>query len=186
LLPVPDIEKLRTRARQAIGNLACGGVDVAVSERGDLAAAGYVANQADRDRIAAGLKAPPDVGQVDNAIEVKTWPLCEVLGVLHEEVAIEVGGPSAPRIDPGGPYHEGKDPLNLTVTPLRDGYLYVDYIDAANEDPTERYALHLLPSPLRDSNNFVKAGRSWSSARCPKRRSTFSMSPLAPTWSLPS
>ena len=160
LLPVPDIEKLRTRAREAVGNLACGGVDVAVSERGDLAAAGYVANEADRDRIAAALRAMPEVGQVDNAIEVKTWPLCEVLDVLHEEVAIEVGGPSAPRIDPGGPYHEGKDPLNLTVTPLRDGYLYVDYIDAANEDPAERYALHLLPSPLRDSNNFVKAGES--------------------------
>jgi len=177
LLSAPDIEKLRTRARDAVGNLACASVNVAVSERGDMAASGYVGSEADRAKAVAALTALPRVGRVDNAIEVRTWPLCEVSSVVSG-AAIDVGGPSAPRIDPGGPYHEGKDPLNLTVTPLRDGYLYVDYVDAANPDPKQRYVLHLLPSPLRDPNNYVKAGESVVIGSLPKEKGYIFNPPL--------
>jgi len=174
LLPqVPDVAKLRSEAQGAVGSLECAGVVVDVSAQGDIAASGYVASEADRAKAVAALTALPQVGRVDNAIEVKTWPLCEVLGVLQGQVAIDVGGPSAPRIDPAGPYHEGKDPLNLTITPLQDGYLYVDYIDAANDDPNKRYALHLLPSPLRDPNNYVKAGERVVIGSLPKEKQIY-------------
>jgi len=177
LLPqVPDVAKLRSEAQDAVGSLGCAGVVVDVSARGDIAASGYVASEADRAKAAAALAALPQVGRVDNAIEVKTWPLCEVLDVLHEEVAIGVGGPSAPRIDPGGAYRV-KSTLKLTVTPLHDGYLYVDYIDAAAEDPAERYVLHLLPSPLRDPNNHVKAGEQVVIGTLPKEKTTYVFNP---------
>jgi hypothetical protein len=177
LLPqVPDVAKLRSQAQKAVGGLECAGVLVDVSEQGDIAASGFVGSEADRARAAAALAALPQVGRVDNAIEVQTPPLCEVLGVL-QGVALNIGGPSAPRIDPGGPYHEGKDPLNLTVTPPRDGYLYVDYIDAANEDPKQRYVLHLLPSPLRDPNNHVKAGAPVVIGSLPKEKEIYRFNP---------
>ncbi len=174
LLPqVPDVPKLRSDAQRAVGSLGCAGVLVDVSAQGDIAASGYVGSDTDRAKAVAALAALPQVGRVENAIEVKPWPLCGVLDVLRQDVAIDVGGQSALRIDPGGPYHEGKDSLNLTVTPLRDGYLYVDYIDAANEDPTKRYAIHLLPSPLRDPNNYVKAGESVVIGLLPKEKEIY-------------
>jgi hypothetical protein len=177
LLPqVPDVEKLRSQAQKAVGSLACAGVLVDVSAQGDIAASGFVGSEADRAQAAAALAALPQVGRVDNAIEVQTPPLCEVLGVL-QGAALDIGGPSAPRIDPGGPYHEGKDPLNLTVTPRRDGYLYVDYIDAANEDPKQRYVLHLLPSPLRDPNNHVKAGAPVVIGSLPREQEIYRFNP---------
>jgi serine/threonine protein kinase len=169
LPPVRDVAKLREQAENAVRTLECAGVRVDVSDQGDIAASGYVGSEADRAKVVAALAALPKVGRVDNAIEVKTWPLCEVSSVLYG-AAVDVGGPSAPRIDPGGPYHEGMDPLNLTVTPLRDGYLYVDYVDAANPDPKKRYVLHLLPSPLRDPNNYVKAGEPIVIGSLPKEK----------------
>jgi eukaryotic-like serine/threonine-protein kinase len=178
LLPqVPDVPKLRSEAQEAVGNLRCAGVLVDVSAQGDISASGYVGSETDRAKVAAALAALPQVGRVDNAMEVQPWPLCGVLDVLREQVAIELGGPSAPRIDPGGAYHEGRDPLNLTVTPLRDGYLYVDYIDAANEDPKQRYVLHLLPSPLRDPNNHVKAGEPVVIGSLPKEKEIYRFNP---------
>jgi serine/threonine protein kinase len=179
LLPqVPDVAKLRSEAQAAVGGLGCAGVAVDVSAQGDIAASGYVGTEADRAKAVAALAALPQVGRVNNAIEVQTWPLCGVLDAVYQGAAIDVGGPTAPRIDPGGPYHEGKDPLNLTVTPLRDGYLYVDYIDAANKDPKKRYALHLLPSPLRDPNNYVKAGESVVIGSLPREKSYVFNQPL--------
>ena len=178
LLPqAPDVPKLRSQAQSAVGGLQCAGVVVQVSEQGDIAASGYVGSEADRAKALAALAALPQVGHVDNAIEVQTWPLCGVLDAVHKGAAIEIGGAAAPRIDPGGPYHEGRDPLKLTVIAQRSGYLYVDYIDAANPDPKQRYALHLLPSPLRDPNNYVKAGDRVVIGSLPKEKEIYRFNP---------
>jgi hypothetical protein len=178
LLPqAPDVAKLRSEAQSAVGSLQCAGVVVQVSEQGDIAASGYVGSEADRAKALAALAALPQVGHVDNAIDVQTWPLCGVLDAVYRGAAIEIGGAAAPRIDPGGPYHEGRDPLKLTVTAQRSGYLYVDYIDAANPDPKQRYALHLLPSPLRDPNNYVKAGERVVIGSLPKEKEIYRFNP---------
>ncbi len=178
LLPqVPDVAKLREEAEAVARSLQCAGVEIAVSDRGDISASGYAGSEADRDKAIAALGTLPQVGRVDNAIAVQTWPLCEVLDVLHGDAAIEIGGQLASRIDPGGPYHEGRDPLNLTVTPVQDGYLYVDYIDAAAENSAERYALHLLPSPLRDPNNYVKAGEPVVIGSLPSEKKIYRFNP---------
>ena len=115
---------------------------------------------------------------MDNAIEVQTRPLCKVLGVLQESVAVDAGGPSAPRIDPGGPYHEGKDLLNLTITPSRDGYSLCRLHRCRQRRPKE--ALR-SPSdaelPLRDPNNYVKAGKRVVIGSLPKEREIYVFNP---------
>ena len=167
LLSGPDIEKLRTRAGEAIGNLSCAGVDVAVSDRGEITAAGYVGTQADRDRVTDVLTGLAKAGQVKNVVAVMTTPLCDALDVFREETAYNVA--AAPRIDPGGAggvYYE-KDKLKVTVTAMSDGYLYIDYVDAKNDpsyvpdkpDELDEYVLHLLPNSLwRKEQRRVKAG----------------------------
>lgn len=169
LLPqVPDVAKLRSQAQDVVGRLGCAGVVAAVSDRGDIVTSGYVANETDRTKLFADLKALPQVGRVDNTVAVMTPPLCEALGVLHEETAYNVA--NAPRIDPGGEggvyYASDTATLRVTVTANSDGYLYVDYVDGKN-DPSykpkkpepDQYVLHLLPnSDWRKEERYVKAG----------------------------
>jgi serine/threonine protein kinase len=168
LLPqVPDVEKLRSEAQKAVGSLGCADVLVDVSARGDIAASGYVASEADRATVSANLNALPQVGQVSNAVKVMTPPLCEALALLQEDTAYNAA--AAPRIDPGGAggvYYE-KQNLKVTVTAMSDGYLYVDYVDAKN-DPSyvpkdrnefDQYVIHLLPNDhWRKDERRVKAG----------------------------
>ncbi len=156
LLPhVPNVAKLRSDAERAVQGPSCVGVRVDVSDTGDIAASGYVASQADRDKAAARLAALPDVGRVDNAVVVMARPLCDVLDVLRANTAFDQG---LPALNPGGVaavYSEG-DHIQVTVTapPGFNGYLYVDYIDA-----TERYVLHLLPNTNFRPENRVTAGQ---------------------------
>ncbi len=155
LLPqVPDVAKLRNDAPRAVQGLSCAGIRVDVSDAGRIAASGYVASEADRNKAAARLAALPNAGQIDNAVVVMTPPLCQVLDVLRAETAFALG---APGLDPGGVagvYREG-DHIKVAVTAPAgfDGYLYVDYIDA-----TDRYVLHLLPNNDFRKNNRVSAG----------------------------
>jgi eukaryotic-like serine/threonine-protein kinase len=165
--PVPDIAKLREDAQRLVQNLSCSGVQVDVSDRGDITASGYVGSEADRTSTAEQLRKLPDVGQIDNALVVMKRPLCDALGVVREETAY--GAATAPRIDPGGVggvYRAGEN-LKLTVTAMADGYLYIDYIDVENEPDyipvqpgeTDRYVLHLLPNDRwRKTETLVKAG----------------------------
>jgi len=155
LLPqVPDVAKLRNDAARAVQGLSCAGIRVDVSDAGQIAASGYVASEADRNKAAARLAALPNAGQIDNAVVVMTPPLCQVLDVLRAETAFALG---APGLDPGGVagvYREG-DHIKVAVTAPAgfDGYLYVDYIDA-----TDHYVLHLLPNNDFRRNNRVSAG----------------------------
>jgi serine/threonine-protein kinase len=155
LLPqVPDVAKLRNDAARAVQGLSCAGIRVDVSDAGQIAASGYVASEADRNKAAARLAALPNTGQIDNAVVVMTPPLCQVLDVLRAETAFALG---VPGLDPGGVagvYREG-DHIKVAVTAPAgfDGYLYVDYIDA-----TDRYVLHLLPNNDFRRNNRVSAG----------------------------
>ena len=155
LLPqVPDAAKLRNDAARAVQGLSCAGISVDVSDAGRIAASGYVASEADRNKAAALLAALPNAGQIDNAVVVMAPPLCQALDVLRAETAFALG---APGLDPGGVagvYREG-DHIKVAVTAPAgfDGYLYVDYIDA-----TDRYVLHLLPNNDFRKNNRVSAG----------------------------
>jgi len=166
-VPVPDIPRLREEAQRLVGTLPCAGVQIDVSDRGDITASGYVGSETDRVATTERLGALPDAGRIENAIVVMKHPLCDALDVLRDATAF--GAAAAPRIDPGGVagvYREG-DNLKLTVTAMSDGYLYVDYVDAENEasyvptEPgeTDRYVLHLLPNDRwRANERSVKAG----------------------------
>jgi hypothetical protein len=84
------------------------------------------------------------------------WPLCEMLGVIHDETSLRESDPGSPQIDPGGAIgtYFVNDLLKPTITSRfpDDGYLYVDYIDGAQD-----LVQHLVPSQFRP-NNAVHPG----------------------------
>jgi serine/threonine protein kinase len=167
LLPqVPDVAKLRRDAEQAVEGATCAGVRVDVSDSGDIRASGYVASPAARDEAVARLATLPDVGRVDNAVVVMARPLCDVLDVLRAHTTFDRGLPvlgvaavyrqgDAVQATATTVYREG-DHIQVTVTapPGFDGYLYVDYIDAA-----EGYVIHLLPNGNFRPDNRVTGGQ---------------------------
>jgi len=174
MLPVaPDVAKLAADARRAVQDLTCSQVRIDVAENGDATASGYVGTEADIQRAVAEIAAVPGMGSVTNGIVVMKRPLCDALGVLAAQAALDQ--PAAPRLDPGGAagvYREG-DHLRVgaTATAAFDGYLYVDYYDAA-----ERYVVHLLPNELRPDNR-VKAGQQVVIGTLPEEMKNYTVSP---------
>ena len=84
-------------------------------------------------------------------------PLCEVLGILHDQTASAPNGAGVPQIDPGGALgtYFTNQGLKLGVTataPYEGGYLYVDYIDGQ-----EGYVVHLYPNEFRPIKT-IRAG----------------------------
>jgi hypothetical protein len=176
LLPLaPDIETLRGEAQRAVESLSCAGVGTEISETGDIAASGYVATEADRIKAGTLLAALPNVGRVDNGIAVMSWPLCEALDVLRARTTFSLGQPGTPLIEPGGDdgvYREGEHLLiGVTAPASRDGYLYVDYLDAA-----EGYVVHLLPNDMR-TDNRVRAGERIVIGALPQEAEKYTVSP---------
>ncbi len=176
LLPLaPNIERLRDEAQRAVQDLSCASVETDVSDTGDITASGYVATEADRVKAGALLTALPDVGRVDNAVAVMSWPLCEALDVLRERTVFNSGQPGTPGIEPGGDdgvYREGEHLLiGITAPTSQDGYLYVDYLDAA-----EDYVVHLLPNDMR-GNNRVRAGERIVIGTLPQEAAKYTVSP---------
>jgi hypothetical protein len=152
-----DIDKLRDDANRAVQGLSCAGVQIDVAAGGNVTASGYAGSEADREKIAQLLQTVPNVGRIDNAVVVMTWPLCETLDILHTRTAHDPAPPLAPVIDPGGTggVYRLDDHIKVTikVPPTADGYLYVDSIDAQTQN-----VIHLLPNYMR-SENRVKAGQ---------------------------
>jgi len=176
MLPVPpDVSKLAADARRAVEGLSCARVRVDVAQNGDATASGYVGTEADRKRAMDGIAAVPGIGQVANSVAVMKWPLCEALGVLDEQATIGADQPAAPLLDPGGTegtYREGDHlKIGVTATSAYDGYLYVDYVDAA-----EHYVVHLLPNELRPDNR-VKAGQQVVIGTLPDEMKNYTVSP---------
>jgi hypothetical protein len=172
---LPDIQKLRDDAQRAVQGLSCAGVGIDVSDTGDIAASGYVGTEADRAKAGALLAALPDVGRVDNAVAVMSWPLCEALDVLRQRTVFHLGPPRTPAIDPGGTdgvYREGDHLLiGVTAPSSYDGYLYVDYLDAA-----EGYVVHLLPNEMRRDNS-ARAGQQIVIGTLPQEVAKYTVSP---------
>ena len=176
MLPVPpDVSKLAADARRAVQDLSCARIRVDVAQDGDATASGYVGTEADRKRAIDDIAAVPGIGQVANSVAVMKWPLCEALGVLDEQATIGPNQPAAPRLDPGGAagtYREGDHlKIGVSATSAYDGYLYVDYVDAA-----EHYVVHLLPNELRPDNR-VKAGQQVVIGTLPEEMKNYTVSP---------
>jgi serine/threonine protein kinase len=176
LLPVvPDPARIRRDAQKAIANLSCSGIRIEVSGSGDVAASGYVASNADRNKVTEQLGRVPDVGRIENAVTVMQRPLCQILDVLATATAFSFGPGNALAIDPGGAagvYRRG-DHINVTVTaPPTDGFLYVDYVDAA-----EKYVIHLLPNDRFRPENRIRARERVVIGSTPQESSTYVIQP---------
>jgi hypothetical protein len=152
-----DTEGIKTEIGKRLEALRCATVNVAVSQdylfRTNVQLSGIVSVDDDVQN-AAELARVRDVASVGNALQVVPWPFCEVINTVQTTV----GNPApqaAPRIDSDHPDMVFKDGdrlvLKVGMTPLFDGYLYVDYIDG---DGT---VAHMLPNP-RHQDNKAKAG----------------------------
>jgi hypothetical protein len=173
-IPVPDIAKLRENAQRLVEGFSCAGIQLDVSDAGDIAAGGYVGSEADRTSAGDQLGKLPDVGRVDNAIVAMPWPLCGALEAVRPQTAFNLGLPVTPGIEPGGDngvYHEGDHLLIGVTAPAFDGYLYVDYFDAA-----EKYVVHLLPNDIRPDNR-VRAGQHVVIGTLPSEVEKYKVSP---------
>jgi eukaryotic-like serine/threonine-protein kinase len=163
--PIPEpqppqtdkIALLTAAATAALQGFQCAELSPRVSQSGDIEVTGYVASASDGQRVTAQLHALPNVGQVSNHAAVMQRPLCELLGILHDQTSSGPNAAGVPQIDPGGAlgtYFTGQG-LKLGVTPTapyEGGYLYVDYIDGQ-----EGYIVHLYPNEFRPIKT-IRAG----------------------------
>ena len=172
---VPDVGKLTADARRAVKDLSCSQVRVDVAQSGDATASGYVGAESDSQKALAGIAAVPGIGNVTNGIIVMKPPLCDALGLLAQQASLGPEQAGAPQVDPGGiggVYREGDHlKVGVTATSSFDGYLYIDYYDAA-----ERYVVHLLPNELRPDNR-VKAGQQVVIGTLPEEIKNYTVSP---------
>jgi hypothetical protein len=169
-----DLNRLRDDANRAVQGLSCAGVRIDAAASGDITASGYAGSEADRDKVARLLQGVPNVGRVENAVAVMPWPLCGAMDVVREQAAFNLGLPQGPGIDPGGAngvYREGDHLLISVTAPDVDGYLYLDYYDAA-----EKYVVHLLPNEIRPDNR-VRAGQQVVIGTLPREQEKYRVSP---------
>jgi hypothetical protein len=154
----PDIDALTRAAQAAIKGFDCSGLSVQVTQTAQIDVVGYVASDADRQQVVSRLQGLPDAGRVTDRTAVMQWPLCEAIGVVHDETFSVPGDSAIPQIDPGGRaglYFEGESlRIDVTNTPLYDGYLYIDYIDGKGG-----YVVHLFPTELRPNNSVRKSAK---------------------------
>jgi len=145
------IALLKQGAEAALQGFQCAQLSARVSQTGDIDLTGFVGTEADKQQIAAQLQGLPNVGRVNDLLAVMEWPLCEILGILHDDTSSRPNDPGSPQIDPGGrlgTYFYG-DQLNAIITSRfpDEGYLYVDYVDGGQD-----LVQHLLPSTFRPDN----------------------------------
>jgi hypothetical protein len=169
-----DVAKLRDDANRAVQGLSCADVRIDASASGDITASGFAGSEADREQVTRLLQGVPKVGRIDNAVAVMPWPLCGAMDAVREQAAFNLGLPQTPGIDPGGAngvYLAGDHLLIGVTAPDFDGYLYLDYYDAA-----EKYVVHLLPNEMRPDNR-VRAGQQIVVGTLPQEKKSYEVRP---------
>jgi len=106
------------------------------------------------DSGVARLAGLPNAGPVTPDIAILPPPLCQVLDALPASAVLAANDALAPRLSVGGDrgvYHDGETLLVTVGAPSAyDGYLYIGYIDGA-----EQIVIHLLPNDLRPDNHVI-------------------------------
>jgi len=140
---------------QALSGFDCASLSATLSKDMRITISGYVASDADLQKLSSKLADVGRVAEVVNRATVAGWPSCEVLDILHQKTGASADRAALPAVVP---YQHGtayaadeKLVIEATASPLFDGYLYVDFIQ---HDGT---VLHMLPGPDR-ANNAVSAG----------------------------
>jgi hypothetical protein len=112
---------------------------------------------------------------VTPGIAVIPPPLCQVLDVVPAKAVLAANAPAAPQLAVGGDhgvYHDGDHLLVSVTAPMAyDGYLYIDYVDGA-----ENIVAHLLPNDLR-SDSHVIAGQQIVIGKLPQEIARYGFRP---------
>jgi hypothetical protein len=119
---------------------------------------GYVGRDDDKQQVAAQLANLSNAGRVNSALTVMDWPLCEMLGILHTQTAWRQSDPGVPQIEAGGElgtyFTNDRLKPTITATSLYDGYLYIDYVDGADDA-----VVHLSPNDIRPDDLVPKGSK---------------------------
>lgn len=135
---------------QALSGFDCASLSATLSKDMKITISGYVASDADLQKLGTKLAAFEKVAAIANQARVAGWPSCEVLDILQHKASLPADRAALPAV---GPFQHGsayvadeKLVIEAEATSLYDGYLYVDFIQ---HDGT---VLHMLPGEA------VKAG----------------------------
>jgi hypothetical protein len=150
---------VKSDVARRLDGLRCSTIAVDVSKdflfRTNVRLSGVVSTD-DDVASAADLAHLRDVSKVSSSLQVVPWPFCEVINAVQTTIG-PAPAQGAPAIDGDHPDMVWKDGdrlvLDVAMTSLFDGYLYVDFID---DDGT---VAHMLPNP-RHADNKLKAGQS--------------------------
>ncbi len=151
LRPPPSVAALRAALTMATTGYQCASLDYAVGPDSAVRISGYVANRDDIAQLRRVVGTIHGVAKLDFAVQLRIWPYCAVLGMLHGLLAHPPRGAASLALLPTSDAAHLGDPLVVDLrTPSFDGYVYVDYFDS------EGQVLHLFPNS-RDRLNFRPA-----------------------------
>jgi len=171
----PDLARLAADANAALAGFDCARLQAAVSPPAAIAVSGYVGAEADAKAAVARVALVPSAGVVTPNIAVIPPPLCQVLDVMPAPAVLAANTAVAPQLAVGGNhgvYRDGDHLLvSVTAPAAYDGYLYVDYVDGA-----ENIVAHLLPNDLR-ADNHVIAGQQILIGKMPQELARYGFRP---------
>ncbi|MGH7063671.1 MAG: serine/threonine-protein kinase [Stellaceae bacterium] len=151
LRPPPSEAALRAALTAATTGYQCASLDYAVGPDRAVRISGYVDSRDDIAQLRRMVGTIQGVAKLDFAVQLRIWPYCAVLGMLHGLRAHPPRGAASLALLPTSDAAHLGDPLVVDLrTPSFDGYVYVDYFDR------EGQVLHLFPNS-RDRLNFRPA-----------------------------
>jgi len=156
LVPRPQLRaEAEAKLHSLLGEFQCAHLDASLSDDLEARVTGFVGRADDLEKLKRGLGSIDGIRPVAEKVAVYAWPHCAYVKLLAADASAADAG-EAPRLafnKPSKVYKNGdKLTVRATAGKLRDGYLYVDYIDNGGT------VVHIFPTPLR-KNNFVKAGQ---------------------------
>lgn len=150
-----NLGTIKTEVNHRLEGLRCATVTTEVSEsalfRVHVNLVGFVSADADV-KAATDAAQLHQVAQVTNALQVVAWPFCDMINLA--ETAVPPGQrQGAAKIDSDNSDMVFKDgdnlTLNVTASPVFEGYLYVDYIDADGS------VAHMVPNKAHPDNKVA-------------------------------
>jgi hypothetical protein len=145
-------DSIRARIAEFMVGVSCADVRPSVDAEGQVTVDGFVANQADAERVADALRKMSK--PVTNRVSVLPAPFCNVQAVLDRFTT--TAKVDELRLTPNHPdlVYQENDYLTLKVSVAQPvaGYLYVDGFNA------EDVVIHLLPAEAHRDNQISARG----------------------------
>jgi hypothetical protein len=131
--PAPSTMDMATLARLIEGEtnkVVCGRIGLRTTNAVEASLVGWVAEQADLDRLTALLRTLPSTMHVTSEVRLRPWPQCEALITLSDGVKSGHGMAISTVDHDSAEYEAGTRLVMRVKTPDFASYLYVTYLPA--------------------------------------------------------